>query len=227
MAKKKLSDFNYLNDDQSQNYLASHWPNGQLTSKRFVSDSVIYKFIKCLGTVIKFFTGHIYNIAKNTDIRKADELLTEWETSVKIPEIISKRDTIEGRREAVERLISKIPVYNIQNKIGLDIDTTIEEFVRKLTGIEIEIEMASNRSTLSDFPMTFPFTFGLSIPERNSVFIIKVPIEGGTQNNIFPMTFPVSFFEPSIPQETQDLLSAALERVIPAYAVWIFEVIPA
>ena len=227
MAKKRLSDFNYLDDNQSQNYLASHWPNGQLTSKRFVSDSVIYKFIKCLGTIIKFFTGHISTIAKNTDISKADELLTEWETSVRIPEIISKRDTVDGRKEAVEILISKIAVYNIQNKIGLDIDTTIEEFVRKLTGIEIEIEMASNRSSTSDFPLTFPFTFGFSIPERNSVFIIKVPIEGSVQNNIFPMTFPISFFVPSVPQEIQDLLSSALDRVIPAYAVWIFEVIPA
>lgn len=226
MAKKKLSDFTYLDDNESQNYLASHWPNGKLTAKRFVSSSIIYKFIKSLAVFIKIFTGQIFEIAKNINIRKADSLIEEWEDSVKIPEVISRRNTIEGRREAVEKLISKRPVYNIQNKEGIDINTTYEEFVRCTTGIEIEIEMAYENGFTLEFPFTFPATFGLTEEYLASIFVIKVPIEGSTQNNIFTMTFPVSFFEPEIPQETKDILDKALSRVIPAYAVWIYQVVP-
>lgn len=225
MAKKKISDFYYLDDTQSQNYLASHWPDGLLTSKRFDSDSIIYKFIKSLAVFIQILTGQIFDLVRNIDIAKADELLTEWETSVKIPEIIPRRDTVDGRREAIERMMSRIPVYNIQGKREVNINTTIEEFVRRVTGIVIEVEMAYDRVSTSAFPLTFPVTLDYSEEEKVSIFIIKVQIEGAAQNNIFPMTFPVSFFVPGVPQEIQDLVDKALKRILPSYTIWEYEAI--
>ena len=50
------------------------------------------------------------NMNKIQSTDQASELLVDWETSVKLPERYPLRDTIEGRREAVKRLISKYPV---------------------------------------------------------------------------------------------------------------------
>lgn len=221
---KSINSFQTFNEDQSAHYLADHWPKGKLTGKRHQSDSVIYRFILSLSTFIRIFIGDLFILVRNRDIDKAEELLPEWEESVKIPEEIPRRDTLEGRREAVKCLISKIPVYNIDDG-NVNIKTTFEDHVRCLTGIDISIRTSQVSGTGSQFPMAFPFNFGIGSPIGAFVFIIEVPVPGAPANNSFPLPFPVQFFTPKVPDATMELLDLILDRVIPSFCRWEYEAV--
>jgi len=217
---KRITDFKAFDDKKSQNYLASHTPKGRLFGKRFSDSSNIYKLIMALATFIKLVTGQIETLARNRDISQASELLPEWETSVGIPSKYPRRSTTSGMREAIERKVSKIPVYNVQTSGSAPIDTTIEEYVRKITGISITITFDEPQA---GFPIAFPIVFDLTGGTDAFYFRIHVPVEGSSLNNQFPIPFPVSFFEPQIPIATQELLDIVLNDVIPSNADWVYE----
>jgi hypothetical protein len=221
---KSILSFQPLNESQSEHYVADHYPKGRLWSNRHVKDTIIYNYILVLSSVFKLFFGDLFNLVKNRDINQADDLLKEWETSVRIPENIPRRDTIEGRREAVKCKKSKIPVCNIDNGI-VSIESTFEEYVRCLTGIEIEIRTAQVEGTGSVFPMEFPIEFGIGAATGSFVFIIGVPLIGEYTNNFFPMSFAINFFDPEVPDATIELLDLILDDVIPSFCYWVYEVI--
>jgi hypothetical protein len=221
---KTITDFQTFTDTQSEHYLADHWPTGKLTGKRHFSNSVIYKFILSLSTFVKITIGDIFILAKNRDISQADELLIEWEKSVKIPEVIPRRSTLAGRREAVECLVRKIPVYNIDDGI-VNIKTTFSEYVRCLTGIDVEVRTAQVEGSGASFSLEFPVFFGLGGGVGSFLFIVGVPVVGAPANNVFPLEFAVSFFNPTIPDATIELLDLVLDRVIPSFCRWEYEVI--
>ena len=183
---KGINSFQTFNDKESQNYLANHWPKGKLFGKKFVENSIIYKLILSISTFIKVAVGDLLILVRNRDIDQADELLTEWETSVKIPLEIPRRDTIEGRRDAVGCLVSKIPVYNF-NDGSVDECTTFEYYVKCLTGLDIEIRSSRVIGNDSSFPLKFLFSFGSSAASGSFVFIIGVPVQGSFKNNFFPL----------------------------------------
>lgn len=243
--KKGILSFQNFTDKQSQNYLADHYPKGRLTVQRFTEGTVIYRLILSISTFVKIFVGDLFSLARNRDISKADVLLEEWETSVHIPSKIPRRNTIEGRREAVECLISKIPVYNIDDGI-VEEKTTYEHYIKCLTGLDVEIRTARIEGqpdplpqAQNTFPLEFAFTFGIDPADGNLIsfpykfgvtatsgsflFIIGVPVSGNFTNNKFPLPFAVNFFDPIIPQATIDLLNLVLDRVIPSFCRWEFE----
>lgn len=221
---KSIISFQPLTEDQTTHYVADHYPKGRLWAKRHVKNTVIYNFILTISTVFKIFFGDLFALVKNRDINQANELLEEWEASVRIPEHIPRRDTIEGRREAVFCKKSKIPVYNIDNGI-VPIETTFENYVRCLTGIEIEIRTAQIEGDGSAFPLIFPVEFGIGAAIGSFTFIIGVPIVGDFANNFFPIPFPINFFDPSVPDATVELLDLILGDVIPSYIYWVYEAI--
>lgn len=221
---KSILSFQPLNESQSEHYVADHYPKGRLWAKRHVKDTIIYNYILVLSTVFKLFFGDLFALVKNRDINQADELLEEWEASVRIPEHIPRRDTIEGRREAVKCKKSKIPVYNIDNGI-VPLESTFEYYVKCLTGIEIEIRTAQVSGTGSSFPMEFPVEFGSDMAIENLIFIIGVPVIGDFANNFFPIPFPINFFDPKVPDATIELLDLVLDDVIPSFCYWVYETI--
>ncbi len=221
---KSITSFQPLTEDQTTHYVADHYPKGRLWAKRHVKNTIIYNFILTISTVFKIFFGDLFALVKNRDINQANELLEEWEASVRIPEHIPRRDTIEGRREAIFCKKSKIPVYNIDNGI-VPIESTFEEYVRCLTGIEIEIRTSQVEGTGSVFPMEFPIEFGIGAAIGSFVFIIGVPVVGDDANNFFPMLFPINFFDPSVPDAIVELLDLILGDVIPSFMYWVYEAI--
>lgn len=221
---KKIKSFSYFKSKESQNYLAQSYPKGKFFANIFDKGRNIYNFVLSCAVWLQVITGQLFILAKNRDIQQADELLTEWETSVKLPERYLILDTIEKRRDAVQRLISKIPVYNINNG-SVDIETTIENYIKKVLDIDVEIENAGERSTTSSFPISFPIKFGIPYAQRQLLLIIKVEVEGGAANNQFPLEFPVRFFDADIPDATKKLLDEALSDVVPAYQNWEYEVL--
>jgi len=221
---KNINSFRSFTDEESQNYLAQCYPDGKLTANRFDSERIIYKFIKSLSIWIKIITGQLYTLAKNTDIDRVDELLPEWETSTEIGTKYPMLDTIEKRREAVKRKISKIPVYNIRP--ADDDDTTIENYVKKMVDQDIVIEPASDRLTTSSFPAAFPIKFGIPYFQRQLLLYILIDLGGDVlANNQFPLEFPVRFFNAEIPQATKDLIDIALNDVVPSFMNWEYELL--
>lgn len=221
---KSILSFQPLNESQSEHYVADHYPKGRLWSKRHVKDAIIYNYILTLSTVFKLFFGDLFNLVKNRDISQASDLLEEWETSVRIPEHIPRLDTIECRRAAVKCKKSKIPVYNIDNGV-VPIESTFENYVKCLTGIEIEIRTAQVDGTGSVFPMEFPVEFGVGAAVGSFTFIVGVPVGGDFANNFFPMPFPINFFDPKVPDATIELLDLILDDVIPSFCYWVYEAI--
>jgi len=221
---KSILSFQPLNEDETTHYIADHYPKGRLWAKRHVKSSVFYNLILVISTVFKIFFGDLFDLVKNRDINQANGLLEEWEESVGIPEHIPRRDTIEGRREAVFCKKSKIPVYNINNG-SVEVETTFENYVRCLTGIDITVRTSQVEGAGSVFPLKFPVQFGTGSAIGSLSFIIGVPVVGTAANNFFPLKFPVEFFDPAIPDATKELLDLILDDVIPSFCIWGYEVI--
>lgn len=220
---KKITSYKAFNDQKSQNYLAACYPKGKLTAKRFDGGSIVYKLILCLSTFIKVFTGQLFEFVKNRDIDQALELLPEWETSVKIPERYPQLDTLTKRRDAVKRRISKVPVYNVQDIRTIDDYTSFEEYIRLMTGIEVEIEVGIYRDNSSSFSLSFPIIFDYAVAWQPFIFYIKVPVETSTENIDFSIPFPVEFYDAFITDTTKALLDKALDDVLPSFCAWIYE----
>jgi hypothetical protein len=221
---KSIKSFKSFSDKQSQNYLAQGYPKGKMFANIYDAGKNIYKYILSLSTWIKVVTGQIFIIAKNRDIDQVDELLPEWEASVKLPERYPILDTIEKRRIALKRLISKVPVYNLRNGT-IDDDTTIENYIEKVLDLTVEIDSAGGDLTTSSFPADFPIIFGIPYAKRQLLLKVKVDIGGGAANNQFPLPFPVQFFNATIPDATRDLLDLALEDTVPSYQNWEYEIL--
>ena len=218
-----IRSFKPYSDTEAARYLASHYPKGKLTAKRYLAGSVLNNLIVGCARFVSIVMGQIFDLAKNRDIDQADELLPEWEESVGVPEQIPRRDDLDGRREAVRRLRSKVPVYNIQSGDRVvDAYTTIEEFVRLTTG---EVITISKSEVGSSFPVSFPIQFSFTGGRVNFFLIIGVLVEGTPANNQFPLTFPMSFFDPSVPEATQDKIDKALEKVVPSFMDWTYQAI--
>ncbi len=202
---KSIISFQTFDDAQATNYLADHYPKGKLTGRIHRSSSVMYKFILSLSTFAKVVIGNIYTLVINRDINQADSLLKEWETSVKIPEEIPRLDTLDARRAAVERLISKIPVYNEDN--GPDVETTIANYLEVMSGF--------SGITVQTLAETNP------TPETTDhfFFIIGVPAIFGELNN-FPLSFPFPFASTTTTVTMEQLLNILMEKVAPSYTRW-------
>lgn len=199
---KNIKSFNSFTDNQSQNYLAQSFPKGKLFSNIFDSGRNIYKYVLSLAVWVKIVTGQLFTLAKNRDITKLDELLTEYETSVKLPEKFAILDTLTKRRLAVNRLISKIPVINIGDINDI---TNMDYYIKAMTDIDTTLELNTDGST-SSFVIPFPIVFG--IPYFNRRLIIKVKYAAGIDSDT-----------------TREKLNNALEYIVPTFQTWDFELI--
>lgn len=210
---KSINSFKPFNDEKSQEYLANHYPKGKLTQKRFDSDSIIYKFILCISTFIKIFTGEIYIIAKNTNIDLADELLPEWEEAFGIPERYGILPTIAERREAVKRKKSKIPVTNINLPSITNEYTTYEHYVKVMTGYNIQGYLFEG----NDFPLIFPFAFTGTSTNKWLTLFFYVEI---VPENFLPAEFPVNLYQ-GLSETQRKAIEKALDDIIPAYSTYV------
>jgi hypothetical protein len=136
---KSIEAFQILGDDEATAYLAQSLPKGKLWADRFDADSDFYKLLTCLSQFIKVNSEQLNNLVKNIDIQQAEELLQEWGKSVFIPASYMRLSTDTARRNAIQRLISKVPVFNFQGYRSVDNYTTFEELILLLTGLTVTI----------------------------------------------------------------------------------------
>lgn len=220
MSYKFISSFNPFTDNQSQDYLAIHFPKGRLTAKRFDPLSIIWKLIYCLADFIKQITTQLFQLVYNLDIFQTDVLLPDWEKSMGVPGVISRITDVNGnpatviqRQIAVNQLKSKIPVYNIQNNsyenntklspFAGNIKTTIENYVFNLTAYNIAI-------TLTQYGGYYYWAINV-IGYNNILFPIL------QNDNTFPMNFPFEFDTPELTPQARYAIVTALERCIPSF----------
>lgn len=212
MLKKTIDSYQTFNDEQSARYLADHWPKGKIAGRRHDSRSIMYKYILSLSTFIKVFVGLVSQFVRNLDISQAEELLPEWEESVKIPEDIERTETISQRRLVVQRLISKIPVYNQTGNVG-GLETTFQQYLRDLIGNQ-DIQVVS----LADRPEA------TGDATDRFVFIVLIPLSL-TLPNRFPLGFPIRFASGIITQSLEERIDNVMERVVPSFGRWGYDIL--
>ncbi len=201
---KNASSYKILNDSEIQNYTTLHFPEGKAWAKKFHESSWIYKFILCLAQPFKYILNLIYILVKNVDIRTATELLENWERESNIPEKFARLTSIEKRRGAVERIQSKIPVINIK-AVGINENTTYENYVKKVCDIDIEILVGWDARQTASFPLKFPIKFGIPWAERQTCLYVKVIGE------IYPYNETIS-----------KKLNKIFDFILPSYYLWTF-----
>jgi hypothetical protein len=221
---KKLNDYVTMTDKEAQTYLANLFPSGKLFGNKHDPDTNIYKYILCLSTFVKIVSGQVYDFLRNLDANQIDSLMTEYEESLKLSERFARRSTIEDRRTAVKRLKSKIPVYNVDDGL-VNIQTTIENFVSAVTGIVIEAEGQYSTVSTSAFTIDFPVQFGSPATTRRFTLTVRVDTGGDLANNIFPLPFPVRFFDDDITETLRAILDNVLDEVVPAFMAWEYTIL--
>ena len=199
---KDVIDYKYLNDEKIQNYTANHFPEGRAWAKKNHNTSWLYKFILCLAQPFKYLQNLIYILIKNTNIDTADELLENWEKDSSVGDLFPRLDTIAKRRDAVNKIQSKIPVANI-NKGGVSLDTTYEDYIKKVLDIDVSMYIGAIGLSTSAFPLVFPVVFGRPWRLRTVTFFISV---GG---EAYPYSDTIT-----------RKLNTVLDRIIPSYCVW-------
>lgn len=219
---KGLINFNSFNDTQSENYLASNLPKGKFWANRFDSDSVLYKLLKSLAIFISMITDQIFRLVNNFTIDNIDELITEWQDSVKLNESFPQMMSLTDKRNQIKRLISKIPVYNIRGYRSVNDYTTFESYIKLTTGYDVEILPGSLAPLTSAFPIVFPIIFSSNAVKRTFILIIMPLIKGGVINNHFPISFPITFFNSGLTPELERAINNALIKIIPSHMGWYF-----
>jgi hypothetical protein len=219
---KSLFSFNSFNDSQAENYIASNLPKGKFWANRFDSDSNLYKLLNCLATFISMVTSQIYTFIKNMTIGNIQELMPEWQASVKLNDNFPQMMSNTGQNNQIKRLISKIPVYNIRGYRSVNDYTTMESYIKIMTGYDVVILPGSLAPLLSAFPILFPIIFTSSAVKRTLSLIIEPLISGGVVNNHFPIPFPVTFFNSGLTPELERAINNALFKIVPSFMGWYF-----
>ena len=175
--------FNPYSINENAMMLARHLPKGKVWSSGFDQDSNIGKLIK--GLSIEFYRLEVLTkkISDETDVSKTDELLTDWEKSVGIPDnCFDTTPSIEDRREQVRQKLSNFG--GVQKA---------EDFVRvaELFGFDVDVTVIPG-STIGMFPLVFPVIFFDSTRSAtHTIFIlITSTVEG---DDFFPLEFPLPF----------------------------------
>ena len=107
-------------------------PRGKYWEAHNVQNTPDYALSVGVGEMIAVVLAYQSYIRKELDIDTTEDLITEWEESVGLPEpcSLSSAQTIEERRELVKLHLRKTPIVNVAN---------FEEIVLKLTGYDVII----------------------------------------------------------------------------------------
>lgn len=160
--------------------LARHYPTGKLWVNKFkVTDSVLGKLVLSLSGEWLRFQNFCQYVMREIDLDTTDDLLSEWEKSVGIPNAYFTNTTdIETRRLQVLLMLTDFGGAQTQE----DFDRIAELF-----GFS-DVTIRSGTAAL--FPLSLPMLFfsGDGKGARNTVYI-TLP----SSTSVFPMAFPLPF----------------------------------
>lgn len=177
----KLSVFDPYTIDSQALLLAHHLPVGKVWEKGFSPTSDIGKFLRGLG--MEFYRLQVLSqkIAVEMDIRKANDLIIEWEKSVGLPDsCFTTNISIEERRKQVEQKLSRFG--GVQTAV---------DFVRVAAVFGYNVKIYPGIS-VGGFPLTFPIVFFGSRKAASHTIIVMV-LGTYVSDSFFALPFPLPF----------------------------------
>jgi uncharacterized protein YmfQ (DUF2313 family) len=205
MTTTNINLFNPGTDKEHAFMLAKHMPTGRTWEAAFDGDKNLGKLIKALALEYYRLSVLTKKIETEMDINQTEDLITEWEASVGIPnDCFSTNTSLENRRIQVRETFS--------NFGGVQ---TAEDFVRvaNVFGINISVKPASSDSL---FPLVFPILFLGDVKAVKHTIVVTF-LDLLTSDNVFPLTFPFTF-QP----DNESFLRCLFEVLAPANVQIIF-----
>lgn len=164
--------FDPISIDDQAFLLAMHAPQGSLWKNLFNKDDDLGKIF--LGLAVEFYRFQVIEqeLFGEMNIRKANDLLIDWEKSVGLPDscFVTTVPT-ELRRQQVEQKFAKFG--GVQKK---------EDFIRvaQFFGIAIDIKSGKEEGSIVD------------LKQRSHTFFVDV-LFSALQVDDFPLPFPIPF----------------------------------
>jgi len=94
--------------------LADHMPSGAAWAAKLVEDSTLHSQMHGTAKPFNMAQGRIEDLTREFDINQTVELITDWETSVGLPDVcLGPVSGIDDRRALVVERLSKTPVTTL------------------------------------------------------------------------------------------------------------------
>ena len=169
--------FSERTKEEQTNSLTAFYPAGSAFESANTEGSVFGDFNEGLSGEIKRVYDDMNNLSEDYDILVTDELLSQWEGAVGIPD-----DCFPGTGTKTERrlhVLLKFAKMNVQ---------TIDEFVEVIELLGFTVTLVPG-SEVGIFPLAFPIEFFADTQQAR--FTLIVNLDGN--NAVFPLSFPVEF----------------------------------
>ena len=161
--------------------LASHLPHGKIWMNAFDPSDDFGKLFK--GLAMEFYRFQVLEekFYDEMDIDEANELLTDWEKSVGLPNsCFSTNVSKTERRKQIKQIFSKFG--GVQKA---------EDFVRVAAVFDFDITVIPTR-TIVELPLEFPMLFFGDKKDVVHSFFIQINSDLTTEST-FSIPFPVPF----------------------------------
>jgi uncharacterized protein YmfQ (DUF2313 family) len=189
----KLSLFEPLPQETQGEMLAKHMPTGKAWEACFDDSTFMGKLVKGLAQEIYRLQLLIKKAIDERDINQTEDLISEWEKSVGIPDLcFTNTVTIAERRNQV--------LQKFSNFQGAQTATDLIRIAASF-GITVTIE------TGAVFPLMFPIVF--SADSKNHTIVVRV--SGILAAQTFPLPFALPFSK-----GTTNFLKCIFEQLVPA-----------
>jgi hypothetical protein len=207
MSEVKTSILNAPSLDQTVRQLSEHMPQGQLWEAKAVAGTNLNNLMYGVAKPFNITQELIEKLKDELNINTTVDLISEWETSVGLPDDCDGiSDNIEQRRTAVIQRFRKVPIVTIDDLQDY-VDAKFPDLGIKLyTGTEY-----------FNFEYSFETSFWGNISDK---FIIVAEIP--SQEPFFEFEFEMEFTG----GVNTDFLRCTIERVIPANVVLIIVEVP-
>lgn len=183
--------------------LADYLPGGKLFIAKNTNGTNFRKYLRGLSYELQRFESALIEVTSEYDPRTTTEFITEWESSVGIPDdCFPGTGSLDERRRDVITKFMAIGVSTAQDFIDL----------AAFMGYEITIEHLADGTYYP--PYNVPFTPMIGIPYNRYVWIV---IGANVIANIPPYNVPFS-----LTSSTQTKLQCFFNKLKPAHTLIIF-----
>jgi uncharacterized protein YmfQ (DUF2313 family) len=142
--------------------LTSNLPNGRAWDMKNVEGSNIHNLCRMLAPSLRYIYQRLNELVIELDIEQTTKLISEWETSVNIPDqCFDIGATLEDRRALVKTKFSRKPVLTKEDYIALASDF----------GVIVNIYNSKEYNELFNFDYDFDYDFYDTLLQKNMLAI--------------------------------------------------------
>lgn len=187
--------FNEHSKEEHAMSLSHFMPNGRIFAKKWVSGSILFKYIMGLACELFRIEEQMNLISFEHDINVTTQFIDEWESAVGIPDAcLSGTGPLENRRRDV---LVKLAMMNV---------TTAQDFIDLANEFGVVVTITPG-AIPGAFPMVFPLVF---FPTGKTARFTMI-VDFTTTLEVFPLTFPIPFGDGAI-----GIVKCLFNRIRPA-----------